>query len=101
MIYANFKNTSKSIYILCIYIENVMKCAKWSKYPMGILWVCYGYPMVKSGGWQVVGELLSGRRQENILILRKRIFLLLKISFPLAYIRKKQYFCSVVDDMTL
>ena len=96
MIYANFKNTSKSIYILCIYIENVMKCAKWSKYPMGILWVCYGYPMVKSGGWQVVGELLSDRRQENILILRKRIFFLLKISFPLAYVKKSSTFAALL-----
>ena len=60
MIYANIKNTSKSIYILRIYIENVIKNAKRSKYPMGILWVCYGYPMAQSGGWQVVEELLSG-----------------------------------------
>ena len=53
MIYANFKNTSKSIYILCIYIEIVTKSAKKAKYVMGILWVCYGYPMGKEGDCQV------------------------------------------------
>ena len=37
-----------------------MKCAKWAKYPMGILWECYGYPMARSGDWQVIGGQLAG-----------------------------------------
>ena len=54
MTYANIKNMSKSIYIRSIYIENVTKSAKLTKYPMGILWVCYGYPMGKEGSCQVI-----------------------------------------------
>ena len=32
----------------------MLKCAKLVEYVMGILWVCYGYPMARSGVWQVV-----------------------------------------------
>ena len=33
-------------YIYYVYIVQSRKSAKNVKYPMGILWLCYGYPMV-------------------------------------------------------
>ena len=36
------------------------KIAFFELYPMGILWECYGYPMVRSGSWQVFVRLLLG-----------------------------------------
>ena len=47
MTYANKKEQTKSIYILCIYIVYVAFFAFWGFYPMGILWEWYGNPM----GW--------------------------------------------------
>lgn len=35
------------IYILCIYSAFKL----FLRYPMDILWVSYGYPMVKDGSW--------------------------------------------------
>ena len=38
---------TKCIYIQSIYIVNELFFANFRFYPMGILWVCYGYPMVR------------------------------------------------------
>ena len=40
------KKTANKKYIYYVYIVYAMFCAKKRKYPMGILWVWYGYPMV-------------------------------------------------------
>ena len=49
---------TKSVYILCIYTERVHKMQKNRSYPMGILWLCYGYPMEESGKRQVLGRII-------------------------------------------
>ena len=41
------RKATKSIYILCIYIVKGTKMTKNRVYHMGILWVWYGYPMVR------------------------------------------------------
>ena len=41
------------------------KIAFFELYPMGILWECYGYPMVRSGSWQVFVRLLLGYCQNK------------------------------------
>ena len=48
--YANLFYSKKKIkkYIYIVYIVYEQKMQKNGKYPMGILWVCYGYPMVPS-----------------------------------------------------
>ena len=43
--------SSKSIYILCIYIVYVLFFAFSMKYPMVILRLCYGYPTVRGYVW--------------------------------------------------
>ena len=35
------------------------------KYPMGILWVRYGYPMVRGGNSQVNGRKEGGKKRGN------------------------------------
>ena len=42
------------IYILCIYMQN----GGVLRYPMVILWVSYGYPMVRAARWQVKPSIL-------------------------------------------
>ena len=59
---ANLFFVQKSVekYIYYVYIVRAHKMQKKVKYPMGILWVCYGYPMVLS-------LLLPYRRSEGSL----------------------------------
>ena len=49
----------KYIYTMYIYSKSA-KIAFFELYPMGILWECYGYPMARSGDWQVIGGQLAG-----------------------------------------
>ena len=59
------KESTKSVYILCIYTYKVYFCAFYIIYHMGILWVLYGYPMVRIVIYSCfhIKKLLN--RQEN------------------------------------
>ena len=46
MTFANKKKDTKNVYILCIYTVKGTKLQMEGVYPMGILWIWYGYPMV-------------------------------------------------------
>lgn len=44
----NWAKIVQKVYNTTYYIVNVTKMHKKCKYPMGILWLSYGYPMVGS-----------------------------------------------------
>ena len=46
------------VYILRIYTEDVQFFLMFWRYPMVILWLCYGYPMVRDADWPVIASVL-------------------------------------------
>ena len=54
----NEGKSTKSVYILRIYTGIVCFVQKMAIYHMGIIWICYGYPVVMEAEWKLNGSQL-------------------------------------------